>query len=90
MSLTQLLLVLIKKKSVIGNLFFIGILLFLLLRSPCKISKFHNPSCFLSGRKVRASERKKEDNAKYYGHFGAGARTSLGPKLQNYKTLVGG
>ena len=31
-----------------------------------------------------------EDNAKYYGHFGAGARTSLGPKLQNYKTLVGG
>ena len=35
-------------------------------------------------------DRKKEDNAKYYGHFGAGARTSLGPKLQNYKTLVGG
>ena len=28
----------------------------------------------------KKEERRKKNNAKYYGHFGAGARTPLGPK----------
>ena len=33
-------------------------------------------------------ERERErNNAKYYGHFGAGARTLLGPTLVNNETL---
>ena len=47
-------------------------------------AKIQNPSCLLSGRKATTSERKRErrkrNNAKYYGHFGTGARTPLGPK----------
>ena len=49
-------------------------------------TKFQNPSCLLSGRKVRESERKKTNNAKYYGYFGAGARTLLGPKFEKKRS----
>ena len=69
------------------NLFFIGILLFLLLRSPRKISKLAAfflvklAAFFLVEKQQPQREERRENNGKYYGHFGASARTPLGPKL---------
>ena len=48
------------------NLFLIGILLFLWIRSPCKVSEPYLPSFWYKSKDLRGRKR---NNAKYYGHY---------------------